>query len=109
MDAPTVDPAWVAHAKLAFAALCGGMLRLFFRPATSFLQSLWLLFGCVTCGYYGTPAVMHWWELDESYVGAVGALVGFIGLSIAEGMLKAVDGFEFKSWLLKILAKDPAK
>jgi hypothetical protein len=105
MEPPAVDPAWLVHAKLAFASLCGGMLRLFFRPAASFLKSIWLLFGCVTCGFYGTPVVRDWGAFDSAYDGALGALVGFIGLSLDEALLKFVDGFEFKSWLLKILTK----
>lgn len=112
MDAPPVDPAWLAHAKLALAALCGGMLRLLFKPVrdTSFtrtvLKSAWLLFGCVTCGYYGTPVVMDWWGFDQSYSGAIGALIGFVGLSIAEGILKGVDGFNIGNVLRFFIKND---
>jgi len=107
MDPPAFDPAWMAHAKLAFASFCGGVMRLFFRPASSFVKTIWLLFCCVTCGYYGTPAAMHWLEFDPEMSGAVGALLGFLGLSIAEGLLKAVEGIDLKSWVLQILSKRP--
>lgn len=80
-------------------------MRLLFRPATSFLKSLWLLFGCVTCGFYGTPVMMNWWNLENEYVGAVGALIGFIGLSLAEGLLKAVDSISFKEWVARWASK----
>jgi hypothetical protein len=106
MDTPDFDPAWLEHAKLAFAAFCGGVLRLLFRPAQSFLKSIWLLFGCVTCGFYGTPAIMRWWEMDQAFVGAIGALLGFLGLSIAEGLLKAVDGADFKAWVARWVRKE---
>lgn len=104
MDAPPIEPAWAIHAKLAFAALCGGVMRLLFRPATSFLKTIWLLFGCVTCGFYGTPVTMDWMGFDAGYAGAVGALIGFVGLSIAEGILKSVDGFNIGG-LVKFFVK----
>lgn len=90
------------------------MIRLLFRPAKGekashrILKSIWLLFGCVTCGFYGTPPIMEWWAFSESYAGAVGALLGLLGLSIAEGLLKAVDGFEFKAWILSLLGSKKA-
>jgi hypothetical protein len=96
MDAPGLDPAWAVHAKLAFAALCGGITRLLFRPATSFVKTIWLLFGCVTCGFYGTPVIMNWWGMGQDYAGAVGAVLGFMGLSFAEAALKASDGWSAK-------------
>lgn len=99
------DVAWLAHAKLAFAAFCGGMTRLLFRPAASFLKTIWLLFGCVTCGYYGTPVVMHWWGLDEAYAGALGAAIGFIGLSLAEAALRGADKMDLKDFLRSILLR----
>lgn len=105
MEAPQIDPWWLVHAKLAFAALCGGFVRLLFRPATSLLKTAWLLSGCVTCGYFGTPAAMHWWGIEPEFSGAVGALIGFIGLSFAEGLLKMIDGFDVKDWLLKLLTR----
>jgi hypothetical protein len=105
VDAPQFDPVWVAHAKIAFAALCGGILRLLFRPAASFLKSVWLLFGCVTCGFYGTDPFMRWWEFDATYAGAVGALLGFVGLSLAEALLKALDNLDLKAWAARWSAK----
>ncbi len=105
MDTSPVDPAWLVHAKLAFAAFCGGMTRLLFRPAASFLKTIWLLFGCVTCGYYATPVVMRWWGLDEAYVGALGAAIGFIGLSLAEAALRAADKMDLKDFLRSILLR----
>lgn len=105
MDTSSVDPAWLVHAKLAFAAFCGGMTRLLFRPAASFLKTIWLLFGCVTCGYYGTPVVMRWLELDDAYVGALGAAIGFIGLSLAEAALRSADRMDVRDWLRTMLTK----
>lgn len=105
MDANSFDPNWLVHAKLAFASFCGGVTRLLFRPATSFIKTVWLLFGCVTCGYYGTPVVSYWWSLDQHYTGAMGAAIGFIGLSIAEACLRAADKFDAKEllrgWLMR--------
>lgn len=81
------------------------MTRLLFRPATSFLKTIWLLFGCVTCGYYGTPVISYWWSLDAQYTGALGAAIGFVGLSIAEAFLRAADKFDarelLRAWLTR--------
>lgn len=100
-----IDPNWAVHAKLAFAAFCGGMTRLLFRPAASFIKTAWLLFGCITCGFYGTPVVMRWWSLDADYVGAVGASIGFIGLSVAEAALRSADKLDLREWLRSMLTK----
>lgn len=105
MEPTPIDPSWLVHVKLAFAAFCGGMTRLLFRPAATFLKTIWLLFGCVTCGYYGTPVVMRWWELDGAYAGALGAAIGFIGLSIAEGALGAADKLDLKDFLRSIFLR----
>lgn len=104
-----IDPAWLAHTKLAVASLCGGLTRLFIRPVEgeslrhSVLKSTWMLFGCVTCGFYGTHPLMSWLDLSDSYTGAIGALLGFVGLSFAEGFLKAVEAFDFRAWLKSVL------
>lgn len=95
-----IDPAALAHAKLAFASLCGGMVRLLFRPAESLIKTMWLLFGCVTCGFYGTPVMIKWWGVtDPEYVGAVGALIGMVGLSLAQRVLVAADKFDVAAWI----------
>lgn len=105
MDPSSVDPVWIVHAKLAFAAFCGGVTRLLFRPAATFLKTVWLLFGCVTCGYYATPVIAYWWQLDQHYTGALGAAIGFVGLSLAEAFLRAADKFDARSllraWLMR--------
>jgi hypothetical protein len=102
-----IDPATAAHAKIAFGALCGGILRLLFRPADSFLKSIWLLFGCVTCGFYATPSVVAYFDLQADYAGAVGALLGFVGLSFAEGLLRFADGFDFAKLLERFTNTKP--
>lgn len=97
-----LDPSWMVHAKLAFASLCGGIVRLLFRPAASLLKTAWLLFGCVTCGFYGTPVAIRIMDLDPvDYSGAVGALIGLVGLSLAQGALQAADKFDITSWITK--------
>lgn len=99
------DPSWMDHLKLGVAAFAGGMARLYIKPATSLLRSVWQLFGCITCGYYGTPVILGWWEIDAAYAGAVGASIGFIGLSIAEATLLAADKMDFKEWVAGWLAR----
>lgn len=106
MEPVHIDPSWLVHAKIAFASMCGGIVRLLFRPASSFLQTVWLLFGCITCGYYGTPPVEAWLDLGDNYSGAVGALIGFIGLSLAESTLKAFDNFDIVAFLHKFIKQE---
>lgn len=114
MEPPQVDIWWLTQVKLAFAALCGGMVRLIFRPAGGetvlirALKSMWMLFGCVTCGFFFTPPMMHWWNFDASYSGAVGAVLGFVGLSLADGVLRSVDGFNLVG-VLRFLIKSEDK
>ena len=101
----TFDPEIVAHAKVAVAAALGGVVRMFLRPAKSLRQSALLILSCVTCGFYSTWPIMDWLNLPVDYVGAVGALAGLAGLSVAEGLLRAVDGFDFKALLSAVLTK----
>lgn len=91
------DPDLLDHFKIAFAAAAGGLVRLLFRPGKSWGQTLWVMAACITCGYYSTPIAMHWLALPAHFVGAVGAAAGFIGLSVAEGVLRAVDGVDVQA------------
>ena len=93
-----LDPDLVEGAKIAFASLCGGVTRLLFKPAETIVKTIWLLIGCVTCGFYGTPAVMKWWAMDPEYAGAIGAALGLVGLSFAQGALMAADKMDVISW-----------
>jgi len=104
VDSPHVDPAWIVHAKIAFAAMCGGIVRLLFKPAANFVKTIWLLFGCVTCGFYGTPVMVKWLGIDGvEYIGAVAAALGFLGLSFAEAALRAADKFDVSAWVSRKL------
>lgn len=94
-----LDPDMVENAKIAFAALCGGVTRLLFKPAENLIKTLWLLVGCVTCGFYGTPAILKWWDMDPEYAGAIGAALGLVGLSFAQGALLAADKFDLLAWI----------
>lgn len=96
-----IDPGLVANAKIAIASMFGGITRLLFKPAESIVKTAWLLLGCVTCGFYGTPAIMKWWEIDPEYAGAIGAALGLVGLSFAQGAIKAADKFDLTAWLQK--------
>lgn len=103
-----IDPDWAVHAKLALASLGGGIVRLYVKPATSLLRTVGHLFSCMTCGYYGTPVVMYWWGIDQSLVGAVGAGMGFLGLSVAEAALRWADKLDLREWLRSLLTKKEA-
>lgn len=94
-----IDPGLVASIKIAVASLAGGIVRLLFKPAENLFKTVWLLVGCVTCGFYGTPAIMKWWGLDPEYAGAIGAALGLVGLSFAQGALKAADKLDLIAWI----------
>ena len=79
MDFPPISP----EAKIIIAAFGGGMIRLFLKPAQSLMRSVWLVACCVVCGYYFTPIAIMAGGLDESWTGAMGALIGLVGLSVA--------------------------
>ena len=96
-----LDPVVAANAKIAVGAAAGGIVRMALRPARSFSQMLMLLASCVTCGFYATKPVIDWWSLPNDYSGAVGALTGFLGLSVAEAALK----LNFRDLMARFLAK----
>lgn len=83
-----IDPGVVANAKIAAGAAAGGLVRVFLRPGRTLGQTLLLLASCITCGFYSTRPLIDWWDLPTDYAGAVGALAGFLGLSVAEAALK---------------------
>lgn len=101
------------HLKLAFAAFLGGVTRLILRPIrgeTFFhaaARSMWMLFGCVTCGYYFTPVAVGWLSINSDYSGAVGALLGFVGLTLAEGILVGLEGVNLAGMLRFMLKGKP--
>lgn len=82
-----IDPQIVAQGKIALASFFGGTVRLFFRPAATLGKSVFLVFCCMICGYYSTPVVMDVGGFNDSWAGAVGALMGLVGLSIAEALI----------------------
>lgn len=106
-----ISPDMVAHAKLAIASFAGGAVRLFLRPlpgdtmAERLLKSVWCVFCCVTCGFYATPVVVDWLNLSNEWRDGIGAILGLVGLSFAEGLLKAIEGIDIKAWLLRLLTR----
>jgi hypothetical protein len=101
MDFPEVLVGVIPHAKIAAASLAGGVVRLFLRPARDLLQTGLLLASCVTCGYFGQPVVSRLMGLPQDFDGAVGALLGLVGVSLASAALKAADKFDVLEWLSK--------
>jgi hypothetical protein len=99
------DAGMIANGKIAAGAAAGGVMRMFLRPVRSLGQMAALLASCVTCGFYGTGPLLNWLTLPEDYAGAVGALLGFVGLSLAERLLKAVDEMDVAAMLLKLIRK----
>jgi hypothetical protein len=98
MDFTPLLAGMAPHAKVAAAAFFGGVVRLFLRPASSILQTCLLLTSCVTCGYFGQPVMSHYLGLPSNFDGAIGALLGLVGVSLANGALKAADKLDLAHW-----------
>ncbi len=81
----------VAAAKVAGAALCGGIVRMFLRPAKSLTQTALLLLSCVIVGGFGAAPALAWFNLSSEWAGAMGAALGFSGLSVAQAILRGLD------------------
>lgn len=101
MDITPILAGVAPHAKVAAAAFFGGVVRMFLRPARSLTQTALLLTSCVTCGYFGQPVASYFLSLPERFDGAIGALIGLVGVSLAQGLLKMADKFDFHAWLAK--------
>lgn len=99
MDEPSFLVGIVPHAKVAAASFFGGVVRMFLRPAKSLAQTTLLLISCVTCGYFGQPVASYFLGLPERFDGAMGALIGLVGVSLAQGLLKTADKADFAHWL----------
>lgn len=102
-----LDPELIQTLKLLGAAACGGIVRMFLRPAKTLTSSALLIISCMIVGGFGTHPVLWWLGLGEEFAGAVGAGLGFIGLSIAQAVLgwadrlKHVDGATVIDWLMR--------
>ena len=82
-----VEAQFLAQAKVMIASFLGGMVRLFLRPSTTLLRSIGLVACCVTLGFYFTPMAMDYFNLPEEWIGGVGALIGLVGLSVADALV----------------------
>lgn len=96
-----MDPAVVANAKIAAGAAAGGIVRMFLRPARTLRETILLIFSNITCGFYFTGPVLAHWHIPVEYAGAVGALFGLVGLSIAQAILE----LNFRTLLARFIGK----
>lgn len=101
MDFTDLLAGTIPHAKIAVSAFAGGVVRMFLRPARTLPQTGLLLTSCVTCGYFGQPVASYLLGLPERFDGAMGALIGLIGVSLAEGALKAADKADLIGWFTR--------
>lgn len=93
------DPSIAAQAKVSAAALMGGVVRMFLHPAKGLMQAAMLLLSCVIVGGFATPVVMDLWDVPADYAGAMGAALGFAGLSVAQAVLRGLDSLDLSGWL----------
>lgn len=100
-NAMDMDPAVVANAKIAAGAAAGGIVRMFLRPARTLRETILLIFSNITCGFYFTKPFTAYWGIPAEYDGAVGALFGLIGLSVAQALLE----LNFRTLLARFIGK----
>jgi hypothetical protein len=84
-----------AQAVIMLASFCGGLVRLFIRPAETMKRSIFLLASCTICGQFGTPFILFEFPDWAPMQNGIAACVGLVGLSIATGILRAIDRFDF--------------
>jgi len=75
------------------------------RPAATVLKSAMLVLCCVICGYYFTPIAMHFGGFPDNWSGAVGALIGIAGLSVADALVALNYKGALEVWLARPQAK----
>lgn len=96
-----MDPELVASAKIAIAGLCGGYIRLIFRPARTWRQYAALLVACGLLPLFFTAPTLDFFGWARSNTFPVAAGIGLVGLSIVQAILKALDKLDLSGWLPK--------
>lgn len=105
------NAAFTEHAMLAIASFCGGAVRLFLRPPDGktfferFCKAIWCVFCCIACGYFFAPIVRSALGLPVDWENGAAALLGLVGLSLAERVLLAVERASMKAWVARFLAR----
>lgn len=85
----------VAQVRLAMSALAGGVIYHAIRPAATWAKVATRTVACVLAGFIFTEPAMLFFDIPDAYTGAVGAGIGLGGLSIASGVLRAIERFDF--------------
>ena len=91
----------MASAKIAIAGLCGGYIRLIFRPARTWRQYVMLLVACALLSIFFAHPTIEYFELSDNKLFPVAAGIGLLGLSIVQAILKALDNLDLSGWLPK--------
>ncbi len=91
----------LAAAKIGIAALCGGFIRLLFRPANGWKQYAYVLASCLMVGVIATGPTMTFFDIQSGYTVFIAAGWGLFGLSVAQSVLHALDKLDLSGWLQK--------
>ena len=91
----------LAAAKIGIAALCGGFIRLLFRPANGWKQYAYVLVSCFLVGIIATEPTIAFFDIDPRYTVFIAAGWGLFGLSVAQSVLHALDKLDLSGWLQK--------
>ena len=85
------DPETAAQVRVGIASFTGGLIYHAVRPAASVAKVVTRTIASVLAGFVFTAPVMHHFSISDEYTGAVGALIGLLGLTLASNALKAVE------------------
>lgn len=93
-----LDPETAHIARVGSAAFAGGVMFHALRPAASVVGLLTRMTASVLAGLVFTDPVMIYFSIGSDFVWGVGALIGLCGLSVAHGVLRAVEKFDFTAF-----------
>lgn len=85
------DPETAAQVRVGLASFTGGLIYHAVRPAGSFAKVVTRTIASVLAGFVFTEPAMLYFGISTAYTGAVGALIGLLGPTLASNALRAVE------------------
>lgn len=84
------------QAQVIVGGAVGAGLRLYLRPAGSIMRAVITGVLCIASASVFGPTAQAWLPLNQA---GCGAAVAFVTLTVAEGVLKAIERFDFGALL----------
>jgi hypothetical protein len=88
------------HAQMIAGGAVGAGLRLYLRPAGKLLRNVFTVGICIASAAVFGPAIRPWFDINAE---AVGGIVALVSLGVAEGILSAIEKFDFAGLLKRKL------